>query len=125
MAGTALVAADFDITVVPLDVRKNIVMGFGTITLNDDYLADTWVISPALLGVKEIKAIALDQAGVAMNELATPTGPWPLFLDPDGSGGYYLQADQDFAGTTQGDVDALDGKVLKVMFVGTGLHAAA
>ena len=124
MAGTALVAADFDTTVVPLDVRKNIVMGFGTITLNDDFLTATWVISPALLGVKEIKALALDQAGVAMNELATPTGPWPLYLVPDGSGGYYLEADEDYAGTSQSDVDALDGKVLKVMFIGTGLPTA-
>ena len=120
---TALPAGAFNITIVPIDKRKNVVMGYGTITGNADYAASTWHVTPALLGVKEIKSIAISPS------LKDSTHTTPVknlvTLEDNGDGTYDIGLHAAWDGTHNADADGFEDETFQIFFVATGLHAAA
>ena len=119
---TALDADDFDVQHTAIDARKNIVFGWGTITLNNDYAADYWTVTPAFLGVKSI--ISLSICG---DVLGDGTQDCILILEKV-TDGYDIQAlsGLDDGGWTHSDqATGFNGKTLEIMFLGIGLHEAA
>jgi hypothetical protein len=108
-----------------LDPQNNVMLGFGTITLVDDYSAGGWAITPAALGLASITFLHplvdfLDGATATDASLHVKLGSNGAYnievWKDDGVSGIHTE----YAGTASD----FDGKIIPILFTGPGAVTA-